>query len=101
MRRRNIIIGRAVAQLRSEQNWTQEILAARLQCEGFDISRQAVARIELGHTKVNEDCILGLQIVFRVQIIRLFPKNIQELDAKFARLAADQPLKSRSRHAKG
>jgi transcriptional regulator with XRE-family HTH domain len=101
MRRRNIIIGRAVARLRSEQNWTQEILAARLQCEGFNISRLAIARIELGHCKVNEDCILGFQKVFRIQIIRLFPKDIQDLDEKFARRVASQSLKSRSRHAKG
>jgi transcriptional regulator with XRE-family HTH domain len=99
MRRRNVI-GRMIIRLRFERNWTQDILAARLQCEGLDISRQKVAKIELGYRKVNEDFILGVQKVFRIQIIRLFPKDIQDLDERFARRAANQSLKSRSRHAK-
>jgi transcriptional regulator with XRE-family HTH domain len=101
MRRRNVIIGRRVVRLRFERNWTQEILAARLQCEGVNVSRLMVAKIELGYNKVNEDLILGLQKVFRVPIIQLFPKEIQDLDEIFAARTAGKPLKSRSRHAKG
>ncbi len=100
MRRRNIVVGRVMARLRSQEKWTQEILAARLQCEGVEISRQGVARIELGHVRVNEDVILGLQKVFQVPIIRLFPKEIQDRDAKLARREAEQKLNSRSRNAK-
>lgn len=96
MRRRKIVVGRVMARLRSEQNWTQEILAARLQCEGVEISRQGVARIELGHAKVSEDVIVGLQKVFRLQIILLFPKEIQELDGKFSRRAANQNMNLRN-----
>jgi transcriptional regulator with XRE-family HTH domain len=99
MRRRKIVVGREMARLRSEQNWTQEILAARLQCEGVEISRQGVARIELGHARVNEDVILGLQKVFRVQIVLLFPKEIQELDDRFSRRAANHKMSLRN--AKG
>jgi transcriptional regulator with XRE-family HTH domain len=101
MRRRNVIIGRRVAYLRVERKWTQEILAARMQCQGLDVSRQAVARVELGHTKVTEDWILALQKVFHIPIIRLFPKEIQDLDEEFAKAAALKPPKSRSRHAQG
>jgi transcriptional regulator with XRE-family HTH domain len=99
MRRRNAI-GCIVSRLRFERNWSQDVLAARLQCEGVEISRQGVARIELGHVKVNEDVIVGLLKVFRVPIIRLFPKEIQDLDGKFASRTANQELKTRSRHAK-
>ncbi|HUZ05856.1 MAG TPA: helix-turn-helix transcriptional regulator, partial [Candidatus Paceibacterota bacterium] len=66
MRRWNIIVGRRMAYLRSARKWTQEILAARLQCEGVDISREGVARIELGHVRVDEEVILGLLKVFEV-----------------------------------
>lgn len=100
MRRQNIVVGRVMARLRSEKNWTQEILAARLQCEEVEISRQGVARIELGHVKVNEDVIVGLVKVFRVPIVRLFPKEIQDLDGKFASRMANQESKTRSRYAK-
>jgi transcriptional regulator with XRE-family HTH domain len=98
MRRWNIIVGRRMAYLRSTRKWTQEILAARLQCEGVDISREGVARIELGHVRVDEEVILGLLKVFEVPIARLFPKEIQDLDAKFTARAAR--LKNHSRNAK-
>ena len=101
MRRRNVIIGRKVAYLRFQQNWTQEILAARLQCQGVNVSRLMVAKIELGYNKVNEDLIIGLQKVFCIPIIQLFPKEIQDLDEKFTQEAAARSLKSRPRHAKG
>ena len=100
MRRRNCI-GRDVARLRSEQNWTQKILAARLQCKGADISRETLAKIELGHTKVTDELILALQKVFRLPIIRLFPKAIQEQDGKFAKIQAAKSPRPRSLHAKG
>jgi transcriptional regulator with XRE-family HTH domain len=100
MRRRNVI-GRNVARLRYERNWTQEILAAQLQCKGANVTRDMVAKIESGYTKISDEWLLGLHKVFRIQIVLLFPKDIQELDAKFARRAASQSLKYRSRHAKG
>ncbi len=100
MRRRNVI-GRIVARLRYERDWTQEILAAQLQCKGANVSRETLAKIELGLTKATDEFIIGLQKVFRIQIIRLFPKDTQELDAQFSRRSKGKPLKARSRHAKG
>jgi transcriptional regulator with XRE-family HTH domain len=99
MCRRNLI-GRIIARLRYERDWTQEILAAQLQCIGINITRDMVAKMESGYTKISDDLIAGLQKVFRIPIVRLFPKEIQDLDEKFARRAALQPLKSRSRRAK-
>ena len=101
MARRNVIVGRRVAYLRFKEDWTQEILAARLQCLGVNVSRLMIAKIELGYNKVNEDLIIGLQRVFRIPIIQLFPKEIQDLDEKFTQEAAARSLKSRPRHAKG
>ena len=99
MRSRNVI-GRTVSRLRYERNWTQDILVARLQCEGVDISRQMLARIELGHTKVSDAILIGLHRVFRIPIVRFFPQEVQILDERFAGNTA-RVLKTHSRHAKG
>ena len=77
-------IGRNVSRLRSEQDWSQEHLATLLQCAGVDVSRDMLARVELCVTRVNLEFLLGLQRVFRRPLIRFFPKDIQDLDAKFA-----------------
>ncbi len=95
MRRRNVI-GRIVSRLRSERNWSQDVLAARLQCEGVDVSRDMLARIELGITKVSDEFILGLQRVFRIPIIQLFPQDVQDLDEQLAKCAAAKLPKPRS-----
>lgn len=78
-------IGRIVSRLRSERDWSQEHLAIRLQCAGVDVSRDMLARVELGITRVSVELLLGLQRVFRVPIVRLFPKQVQDMDTKFAR----------------
>jgi transcriptional regulator with XRE-family HTH domain len=77
-------IGQAVGRLRYERGWTQDLLAARLQCQGADVSRQMLANIESGRTQVTDEHILAFQKVFRVPIVMLFPKSDQELDERFA-----------------
>lgn len=84
MRRRNLI-GRTISRLRSEQNWSQNDLATRLQLAGVDISRDMIARVELGLTKVSDELIQGLQLAFRVPIARLFPLYVQDKDHEFAK----------------
>src|SRR5882672_11286898 len=44
------VIGRMVCRLRYERQWSQEILAARLQLQGFEISRDVIANIECGRS---------------------------------------------------
>ena len=100
MRRRNAI-GRVVSRLRFERNWSQDVLAARLQCEGVDVSRDMLANIESGRSKVTEDFIIGCQRVFQIQIILLFSKEVRELDEKLAQRNAAKSSKSRPRNAKG
>jgi len=87
------IIGPAVAKLRFERWWTQEILAARLQCQGTDISRDVLANIESGRTQVTDEHIRAFQRVFAVRVILLFPKPVQELDEKLAGRETAGPLK--------
>jgi transcriptional regulator with XRE-family HTH domain len=92
MRRLNVI-GALVAKLRFERNWTQELLAARLQREGVDVSRDMLANIESGRTQITDEHIMGLQKAFGTQIIRLFPLAVQALDEKYAQREHNRPLK--------
>jgi transcriptional regulator with XRE-family HTH domain len=78
------VIGPVVVKLRLERGWTQEITAARLQCQGLDVSRDMLANIESGRTQVTDIHIMAFQKVFGLRIVLLFPKTVQELDGKFA-----------------
>ena len=48
-------IGRNIRILRESQGMTQETLAAKLQLEGCDITRSAVAKIEVGQRHLYPD----------------------------------------------
>jgi transcriptional regulator with XRE-family HTH domain len=97
MQRRNVI-GPLLAKLRHERGWNQELLAARLQREGVDVSREMLANIECGRTQVTDRHIMGLQRAFGMRIILLFPKAVQELDEKYAQHENIRPLKQHRRH---
>ena len=97
MRRLNII-GPAVTKLRFEREWTQEILAARLQCQGVNVSRDMLANIESGRTQITDEHIMAFQQVFGVRIILFFPKSVQELDEKYATHEHNKPLKTPPQH---
>lgn len=88
------IIGPTVAKLRFERKWTQEILAARLQCQGVNVSREVLANIESGRTQVTDEHLIAFQTVFGVRIIRFFPKPVQELDETYAAREHNRPLKT-------
>ena len=88
------IIGPVVIKLRFERGWSQEILAARLQCQEDDISRDVVANIESGRQKVSDKHIRALQKAFEVPVVRLFPKTVQDLDEKYAKRMPVTPKKT-------
>jgi ribosome-binding protein aMBF1 (putative translation factor) len=89
------LIGRAIVRLRFERGWTQEILAARMQCQGANVSRDMVVNMELGRTQITDRHISAFQKVFGVCVIELFPKAVQELDEKLASREAARPGKPR------
>ena len=76
------IIGPVVIKLRHQRGWTQTQLAEKLQRLGCDITPQILANIEVGRTQVTDRHIKALQKAFGVQIARLFPPAVQELDEK-------------------
>lgn len=85
------VIGSFLAKKRHELGLSQEFMAARLQREGVDVSRQMLANMESGRTQITDKHLIGFQKVFRTCLIRLFPLEIQILDEQFAQRANDQP----------
>ena len=71
MRRRNLI-GRQIQKLRLQKHWSQEILTAKLQIEGLDISRSSVSKIESGEQTVFDFQILYFRRVLRAENDDLF-----------------------------
>ena len=59
-------IGQNIKRLRISKNMTQDALAAKLQLEGCDITRSAIAKIEVGQRHVSPDEIILLKKIFDV-----------------------------------
>ncbi|MFQ9872279.1 MAG: helix-turn-helix domain-containing protein [Oscillospiraceae bacterium] len=64
--------GRNIRLLRQEKGMTQEQLAAQLQVNGCDITRSALAKIEVGQRHLYPDEILILRDILRVSFEDLF-----------------------------
>ena len=72
------IIGGNIKMLREEANMTQEGLATKLQVNGCDITRSAVAKIEVGQRHIYADEIILLARIFGVEYEKLLsiePEN--------------------------
>ncbi len=54
-------IGENVKQLRIQADLTQEMLSAKLQVEGCDITRSALAKIEVGQRHLYPDELIALR----------------------------------------
>ena len=65
-------IGNNIRLLRERAGITQEQLAARLQVNGCDITRSAVAKIEVGQRHLYPDEILVLKQVLHVAYDEIF-----------------------------
>jgi transcriptional regulator with XRE-family HTH domain len=83
MHRRNVT-GRRVAYLRSEQNLSQDMLTARLQCQGMKITREVLANMECGRTVITDGDLQYFLKALHVPIRLFFSEDIRELDEKFA-----------------
>ena len=65
-------IGQNIRKLREKRNMTQENLAAKLQLEGCDITRSAVAKIEVGQRHLYPDEILLIKKILEVSFDDIF-----------------------------
>ena len=59
-------IGENIRRLRMRQDMTQEVLSARMQVEGCDVTRSALAKIEVGQRHLYPDELIVLQEIFAV-----------------------------------
>jgi transcriptional regulator with XRE-family HTH domain len=66
-------LGARIRQIREQRNLTQEQLSAKLQLCGCDITRSALAKIEVGQRHVYPDEIKLIKEILRVTFDELFP----------------------------
>jgi transcriptional regulator with XRE-family HTH domain len=59
-------IGQHLRQLRRQHRLTQEQLSAKLQVEGCDLTRSALAKIEVGQRSIYPDEIKALKKVLQI-----------------------------------
>lgn len=65
-------IGNNIRRLREQKKITQEQLSARLQVSGCDITRSAVAKIEVGQRHLYPDEIICIKKVLNVSYEEIF-----------------------------
>jgi len=89
------LIGPQVRKFRSRKNLTQEAFAARLQVEGWDVSRESLAKLEAQFRRAPDCELLFLAKVLGVGVMDLFPAK---LDLK--KLDPSLRLKVSTKHPK-
>ena len=67
-------MGQRIRQIRERRNMTQEQLAAQLQTRGCDVTRSALAKIEVGQRHIYPDELKCLKEILRVSYEELFMK---------------------------
>ena len=65
-------IGNNIRKLRERAGLTQEMLAAKLQVNGCDITRSAVAKIEAGQRHVYPDEIILIKQILKAEYNEIF-----------------------------
>jgi len=65
-------IGHNIRKLREKANLTQEMLSARLQTMGCDITRSALAKIEVGQRHLYPDEIILLKEILKTSYEEIF-----------------------------
>lgn len=70
-------IGKNIGTLREKRGLTQDQVAAKLQLHGCDITRSAVAKIEVGQRHLYPDEIILLKKILCVSYDEIFNVNCQ------------------------
>ena len=68
-------LGNNIRQLRIHHQLTQEQLSARLQTIGIDITRSALAKIEVGQRHIYPDEIKGICDILNISFEQIFPDD--------------------------
>ncbi len=70
------VVGPHVRKWRNQRGWSQETLACKLQLQGWSISRNSLAKLELRLRRVPDCELIFLAKVLRVNFSQLFPTNL-------------------------
>ena len=65
-------VGKNIRSLREKRGMTQEVLSARLQVLGCDITRSAIAKIEVGQRHLYPDEIILIKQILGVSYDEIF-----------------------------
>ena len=65
-------VGQNIRILRERHGMTQELLATKLQLSGCDITRSAVAKIEVGQRHLYPDEVILIKEILRVRFEDIF-----------------------------
>ena len=65
-------VGNNIRVLREKQNMTQELLAAKMQLGGCDITRSAIAKIEVGQRHLYPDEVILIKGILDVTYDEIF-----------------------------
>lgn len=68
-------VGKNIRELREKARMTQETLAAKLQLSGCDITRSAVAKIEVGQRHLYPDEVILIKSILKVEYDDIFNIN--------------------------
>ena len=65
-------VGQNIRELREKVGMTQELLAAKLQLSGCDITRSAVAKIEVGQRHLYPDEVILIKSILNTEFEKIF-----------------------------
>lgn len=68
-------VGENIKRLRDREGYTQDELAAKMQLEGCDMTRSALAKIEVGQRHLYPDEIILIKKILNVAYDELFDLN--------------------------
>src|SRR5258707_10397248 len=96
------LVGPQVRKFRNQKGWTQAACAAKLQVEGWDVSRESLAKLEAQFRRVPDCELLFLAKVLGARVMDLFPAklNLKKLDRSLRlKVSTKHPRRKRRRSA--
>ena len=69
-------VGNNIREIREEKGFTQELLATKLQLRGCDVTRSAIAKIEVGQRHVYPDELILIKEILNTSYEKIF--NIKQ-----------------------
>ncbi len=65
-------VGNNIREIREEKGFTQELLATKLQLRGCDVTRSAIAKIEVGQRHVYPDELILIKEILNTSYEKIF-----------------------------